>query len=48
MKFFRFLNINEGNAVWIMEPREGPECWERLHTVICDHMNLPLEVIQQW
>ena len=45
---FRFLDINESNAVWIMEPREGPECWERLHRVICDYMHLPLEIIQQW
>lgn len=43
-----FLDISESNAVWIMEPREGPECWERLHTVICDYMQLPLEIIQQW
>uniref|UniRef100_A0A915MHS2 RRM domain-containing protein n=2 Tax=Meloidogyne TaxID=189290 RepID=A0A915MHS2_MELJA len=43
-----FLDINESNAVWIMEPREGPECWERLHRVICDYMHLPLEIIQQW
>ncbi|CAK5076434.1 unnamed protein product [Meloidogyne enterolobii] len=43
-----FLDINESNAVWIMEPREGPECWERLHRVICDYMHLPLEMIQQW
>jgi hypothetical protein len=31
-----------------MEPKDAPECWERLHTVICHQMQLPLDKIQQW
>uniref|UniRef100_A0A183CEW3 NADAR domain-containing protein n=1 Tax=Globodera pallida TaxID=36090 RepID=A0A183CEW3_GLOPA len=44
----KFLGINRGDMEWIMGTPDGPECWERLHSVICEQIQLPLEKIQQW
>ncbi|KAL3124644.1 hypothetical protein niasHT_009231 [Heterodera trifolii] len=44
----KFLGVNQSCMEWIMEPTDGPECWWRLHSVICEQIQLPLEKVQQW